>query len=474
MLPGMTRKGSSGRGEARAPLSRKRLAGSILIAVAVIASMGAARGSTQVVSSFTPGGQLISVGYDPLAGTLYTYTSSSAHLVEWSTTGSVVRNPAFARPGASSNDFDLSFAPEAFRLIDTDIPANSILAFNGDSVPASMYAINKSNGAVRKAMTMPTSFAKDDLVGGTYHAGRHTLFAVDWQQDAISEINPADGSVVRTFPVRPAGSPTFDVYFGDIEVNPNSGTLFVVSSAQARIRELAPDGTFIADHTVTGVSSMSGIAFTGQPGEAWISDTGGNLRRLSGVGSVEVCDNGADDDHDGLVDSSDPECPMSSSATQTTSLTIEQPPPPPGVLTVSVQSPNVGFGSLQSGGSARADVGGITYENTLGNGRSWNAVVAATSLTNGSSVLPFSGMSFTPGAQISGEGGVIPTPGTGGTFAGTDSQPGTTFSDPIATMTSPGSVQGTFTHVGSEITAHTPNDAAPGSYTGTLQYTITG
>ena len=161
-------------------------------------------------------------------------------------------------------------------------------------------------------------------------------------------------------------------------------------------------------------------------------------------------------------------------ASQTTSLTIEDAPPPPGALTVSVESADVGFGSLEAGAAAQANVGAITYENTLGNGRSWSAVVAATSLTDGSNVVPFTGMTFAPGAQITGEGTGVLSPGVAATFTGADTSPGSTYSDPVTTATAPGSAQGVFTQSGSTAAVQAPAEASPGSYAGTLQYTITG
>jgi hypothetical protein len=207
-------------------------------------------------------------------------------------------------------------------------------------------------------------------------------------------------------------------------------------------------------------------------------------------GAVTLGFAAADDDGDG-VPNADDECPdtpsgeppdakgcsasqrgTSGSATQTLSLTIED--LPEGVLAVSVANASVSFGSLEAGGIARADIGDVIYENTLGSGANWSAAVAATSFISGTAVVPFSGMSFTPGSQITGGTSGTAMPGSGGGFTGADTTPGTTFSDPITTATAPGGAQGTFTHAGSTASVQPPADADAGTYTGTLQYTITG
>ena len=76
-------------------------------------------------------------------------------------------------------------------------------------------------------------------VGGTYHAGRDTLFMIDWSSDVIREVNPATGAVLATFPVAPAGSPAFDIFYGDLDVDLATGNLLLVSSSQ-RVSACSP------------------------------------------------------------------------------------------------------------------------------------------------------------------------------------------------------------------------------------------
>jgi TolB protein len=214
------------------------------------------------------------------------------------------------------------------------------------------------------------------------------------------------------------------------------------------------------------------IAFTStRDGHAEIYVMNGN-----GTAPMNLTNN-APTDSDPLAADAEPDWqPLSGatgdSATQTASFTIEE--LPQGVLAISVVDTSVSFGSLTPGASAQAQVGDVLYENTLASGASWSAAVAATSFTAGSNVVPFSALGFVPGSQITGGSGTPPSPGIGGTFSGTDTEPGTSFSDPITTATAPADAQGTFTHAGSEADLQTPSGTGPGTYTATLQYTITG
>ena len=100
--------------------------------------------------------------------------------------------------------------------------------------------------------------------------------------DTISEINPATGAVLNSFPVAPTGSPVFAVSFGDVEVNQTTGNLFVVSNSQNRIRELTPTGRFVRDIEVgtLGFVEMSGIAIDDSTGSMFLSSTNGSVYLL--------------------------------------------------------------------------------------------------------------------------------------------------------------------------------------------------
>ncbi|GAA5180135.1 hypothetical protein GCM10023322_11750 [Rugosimonospora acidiphila] len=162
-----------------------------------------------------------------------------------------------------------------------------------------------------------------------------------------------------------------------------------------------------------------------------------------------------------------------SAATQNTTATVTR---APGVLQLEALQPNVTFGSVQAGtATAPVPVGDLSYTNTLDGSAPWSVTVSATDMVDGSSTLPWTALSFDPG-RVDTPGhdatGVI-TPGTAGTFgSGTDTTPGTTLSPPLTVATGSGTTRGQFTHSDSTITLTVPANAAAGSYSGLLQYTI--
>jgi Tol biopolymer transport system component len=169
----------------------------------------------------------------------------------------------------------------------------------------------------------------------------------------------------------------------------------------------------------------------------------------------------------------DPTSTETDTATQTITVTV---PEEEGVLGIALSQATVDVGEVARGQSGEAAVGDITYTNTLGNGNEWSATVAATSMTGDSSVLPFTGMSFDPGPTVAPGSGATGTlsPGSGGSFTGTDTQPGVTYSDAVSTVTAPATAQGEFTHGQSTFSIDVPQGAEADEYAGTLQYTVIG
>lgn len=237
--------------------------------------------------SFSPGiGPIVGIAYDPVSGNLFLYPDFSVSILEYTPTGTQVP-PDIGSPAPASNDYDLDFTPEAVIIGGTPVPANTLLVINAENTAAqTLFALNKDTGAVLASLNVTA--ASGQKVGGAYHAGRDTLFVLGWNTDIVSELDPATGAIVNSFPVKPVGSPAFDVFFGDLEVNQNSGNLFLVSDNQSTIRELTPTGGFVQDLAVggLGVSSMSGIAFNDAAGEAFISSTNGTVYHLGGFPAI--------------------------------------------------------------------------------------------------------------------------------------------------------------------------------------------
>lgn len=162
-------------------------------------------------------------------------------------------------------------------------------------------------------------------------------------------------------------------------------------------------------------------------------------------------------------------------ASQATSANIEA-PPFVGTLAISLLQSTVNFGTFTAGETKVAGVGDIKVTNTLGDGATWSGSVAATSMTSGSNVVPFTLLSlFPPTTSTPGTGATGFPPNlavSGGAFTGTDTTPGTTLSNPISLFTAAASTQGEYTLSGASLQVHPPIEQVPGSYTGVLQYTV--
>jgi Ca2+-binding RTX toxin-like protein len=264
-------------------LLRICLAAVMLAAGAVVAGSGPAAAKPTILSSFDTGlGPLVSVGLDPVSGNLFVYGEHDADIVEFTQSGTEVspRIP-FPRPGATSNDFDLDFASEPLTIANTSVPANSLLAVNGDESPEMLYALNKDDGSSVASRTM---YSGADPVGLAYHPGRDSLFFVEYNLDELVETPTNDGAVLNRFSLTPSGSDLFTVFYGDVDVNEATGNLLVLGSDIAKIRELTPTGGFVRDIDVSALNmgGMTGIALD-SAGNAWISTFSGIVYHVGGI-----------------------------------------------------------------------------------------------------------------------------------------------------------------------------------------------
>lgn len=234
-----------------------------------------------LLDQFNPGiGELDSIGFDPSDESLWVYGKFDSNLNSYSTTGEFLTS--ITRPGESTNDVDIEFAPESLTLGTTLIPENTLLLINGETDTAEIYAVDKGTGAV--LATLATSFGTDHVVGGAYHPGRDTFFLVQddvpgtADKNLIAEIDPATGDVLNVFQI----TDLFDVSYGDIEVGSN-GNLFVVSSNESDVLELTPTGDLVQYLPLpAGVFGLSGIAFNESGDEAWLSSKSGAVFHLGG------------------------------------------------------------------------------------------------------------------------------------------------------------------------------------------------
>lgn len=177
-----------------------------------------------------------------------------------------------------------------------------------------------------------------------------------------------------------------------------------------------------------------------------------------------------------LVSATVPAHAASVSATQQMTLTT-------GAGTLAVFSPpSLTLPNGVPGGTLNnVPLGSLQWQNTLNDATTSSVAVCATDLYDSATgmSIPFSYVSVEAGQSVSGipgNVGTIPIPSPPGAmaFSGPDPIPGTTYSASATLATGSTTTEGTWTQSGNALSIQIPASARSGTYTATLQYTITG
>ncbi len=183
--------------------------------------------------------------------------------------------------GGAANDVDIDMAPVDLVMNGTFVEQGRLLLVNGEVGVAEIYAIDEVTNVVID--TLVPAFGNSHVVGGSYHPQRGTFFLVQDNvptaalANRVAEIDAMTGAVIQEFSVLPH----FDVNYGDLDISPISGHLFIVSSAESTIAEFTPEGVFVTEHALpAGVSGLSGIALDNDLEGAWVCNTGGLVYKL--------------------------------------------------------------------------------------------------------------------------------------------------------------------------------------------------
>jgi outer membrane protein assembly factor BamB len=256
----------------------------------VLAATGAApagpavgTGGIELIGSFNPaeGGAMNSIGFNTQTDEVFVHFNGSAVYHVYATDGTFLRT--IPKPDPGGNDDDMDFAAVPVNVNGTIVPAHSLLVIENDSDPPRIFAVDPSDGAVLAEQAFNGSLF-GTWTGGGYALASGTFFTSDWSRDFVQEVDASNGTVLREFSIRPAGSPSWGFFYSDLEVLDADGNLYLVSDSQTSIRGMTPAGAWLGDFEIgpLGVSGMSGIALDDETGEAWISSQNGTVYRLSG------------------------------------------------------------------------------------------------------------------------------------------------------------------------------------------------
>ena len=258
-------------------ISRYALSTTLLFFIAIVPLSAQLTILTQFDPSNTGG--TCGIAYNSTAGEVLVIGCFGATIDRYDQSGAFIASAPIA--GESANDVDVDMSPVALTLNGTAVAQGQLLFMNGETDAVDIYAIDEVTLAVID--TLPTAFGVSHVVGGSYHPARQTFFVVQDNVpgnvigNRIAEIDPNTGDTLQTFSVQP----NFDVNYGDLDISPVSGNLFVVSSSDAGVAEFTPDGVFVQNHPLpAGVSSLSGIALDNDLQGAWVCNTGGTVFKL--------------------------------------------------------------------------------------------------------------------------------------------------------------------------------------------------
>ncbi|MEM7238216.1 MAG: Ig-like domain-containing protein, partial [Pseudomonadota bacterium] len=203
-------------------------------------------------------GSLYGIGVNPNGTEIAVITQQAATVDFYAPDGTFLRS--IPLPGDRGNDGDLEFLETELTLNGVDLPAGTLLVMSGDSGTADIFAVDPADGTVLQ--TLATDFGNNFTVGITHNAVTGTLFLLSCNcssvDNVIAEIDPADGTTLNLIELDPLD---FQTFFGDLDSDPVTGDLFVVSDQEPDILRLNTDGVVLERLELpAGANGLSGVS----------------------------------------------------------------------------------------------------------------------------------------------------------------------------------------------------------------------
>jgi hypothetical protein len=229
-------------------------------------------------------GLLGDVAVDPATGALWVSDNNNpGHLLRIDAgTGAILQTLTLTDAFGTSYAFNLAglqVVGQAMSLNGTNIPAGSLLLFNGYPNSDRVIAVNPANGAIIASLALAQNY---DLTAGVFDAASGHLFVTDTRNagNRIAEINPATGAEIKSFAV-----PFSVSSYAGLALDPVSGNLWLGTySSGATLVELTRAGTEVRrlDLASQGVGSneISGLAFA-PDGSLRLASTNGVVYRIT-------------------------------------------------------------------------------------------------------------------------------------------------------------------------------------------------
>jgi len=226
-------------------------------------------------------GYLRDVAVDTATGDVWVIDNGSPaafHRLDLAT-GHALQSFALDNAGFGSTTFygDLQVVQAPFTLGATNVPAGSLLMFNGQATADRVIAVDPATGLPIASLTLATNY---NLTAGVFNAATGSLFVLDRSTGThrIVEVSAVDGTEIAGFnaPINATDS--------GLAIDPVTGHLWYGSDQSADLIEVSTTGTVLRsiNRLQQGMASseLTGLAFDGA----------GRLLASSNQGRVFVID----------------------------------------------------------------------------------------------------------------------------------------------------------------------------------------
>ncbi|MDH3461143.1 MAG: hypothetical protein OEM00_09250, partial [Burkholderiaceae bacterium] len=228
------------------------------------------------------GGQLGDVAIDPSTGDLWVSDyNNPGHLKRIDpASGEVLQTitltSAFGLP-YTYNYAGLQILDQAVTLGATNVPAGSLLVFNGYVNPDRVIAVDPSNGAVIASLVLGGNY---DLTAGIFDPTSGNMLITAHNGNALLEIDPSNGAQIGS----PIALPVNVQSWAGLAIDPVTGNLWVGSSGGGtQVVEITRTGTEVrrVDISAQGVNQgeISGLVF-GTDGKLYVASTNGAVYKV--------------------------------------------------------------------------------------------------------------------------------------------------------------------------------------------------
>ena len=230
------------------------------------------------------GTSLGDVAIDPNTGAMWVsdYTSPGHILRIDQATGAVLQTITLTADFGTTYTYNyagLQIAPSAFSLGGTNVPAGSLLVFNGYANPDRVLALNPASGAIIATLNLAGNY---DLAAGVFDPASGHLFVTETNGagNRLLELNSTDGALINTITV-----PTNLQSWAGLAIDPVTGNLWLGSASNGnQLVQIDRNGTELRrlDLSTQGINNneTSGLAFA-PDGSLWVASTQGVIYRVN-------------------------------------------------------------------------------------------------------------------------------------------------------------------------------------------------